>query len=93
MSPTKILRIAGLVVALSALYAAYVAPAWEKKVAMPAVIFPVVATAAEKGALSPVIEPNEPSPPALVLIVTGDGQQADRRSNASVCDQPLACAP
>ena len=64
MSSTKILGIAALAVAVGGLYAAYVAPVWEKKVTTPSVTTPIVAMAVEevRAASSPVIEPNDPSP-------------------------------
>jgi hypothetical protein len=96
MFSTKILSFAALAVVLGALYAAYVAPSWKKKVTTPSVTPPTTAMAVEEVRVtpSPVIEQSQPSPPAMVLIVTGDGQQADPRPNAGVCsEQPLACAP
>ena len=95
MPSMKVLRLAALAVVLGAIYAAYLAPAHER-VATLSVTPPAVAVAVEKVRVtpSPVIEQREPDASTSVQLVTGDGQQADLQSNASLCsDQPLACAP
>ena len=81
MFSMKILGFAALTVALGALYAAYVSPTREKRVTTPSVIPPAVAMAIEKASAAPpaVVEQDELDAPTSVLLVTGDGQQADLR--------------
>jgi hypothetical protein len=95
MPSMKVLRLAALAVVLGAIYAGYVAPAQEK-VATLSVTPPAVAIAVEnvRVAPTPMIDQGEIGAPTPMQLVTGDGQQADLQSNASLCsDQPLACAP